>query len=328
MADKEFDEVTDSGELSGSETALIFEGTNSRESTYDLMARFLRGSQINDQSGTSYTAVVTDAGKTVRMSNAGANTFTIPPNSSVAYEIGTRIWVTQIGVGITTLVEGSGVTINKATNLILGTQWQPVSLLKVAVNTWDLTKGVEYSLSEISDVDLTTTAPRTNDRLMWDGADFVPVGSSICRLSLKVVTMTHASGKLATWTEDEDTDSYFGGGETADAHVEIPFTGRYRMSWLVGLENDTNAEDGVLIYMRKNRGATTTQNNDVPHAQVVRFVETVTNDSLEIFYTVSDFIVDLLDTDEIDLFIRFWFNSGTRDTISGFWDIEYMGETP
>ncbi len=327
MADKEFDEVTDSGELSGNETALIFEGTNSRESTYDLMARFLRGSQVNDQSGTSYTAVLADAGKTVRMSNAAANTFTIPPNSSVAYKIGARIWVTQIGVGTTTIVEGSGVTINKATNLILGTQWQPVSLLKVAVNTWDLTKGVEYSLNEISDVDLITTTPRKNDRLMWNGTSFVPVGSSICRLSLKVETYAHAVGKISTWTEVEDTDNYFGGGEVPDEHVEIPFTGRYRMTWLIGLASKTNTSQGYVIYMRKNRGATTTQNNDIPHAALVRFNEANSVD-LEVFVSVADFIVDLLDTDEIDIFLRIWHNVGNRDTLAGFWNIEYIGETP
>jgi hypothetical protein len=37
------------------------------------------------------------------MSNASANTFTVPPNSSVAFGIGTQINIAQLGAGSTTL---------------------------------------------------------------------------------------------------------------------------------------------------------------------------------------------------------------------------------
>jgi hypothetical protein len=46
------------------------------------------------------------------MNVAGANTVTVPPNSSVAFPVGTEIKVTQIGAGATTFVAGAGVTIN------------------------------------------------------------------------------------------------------------------------------------------------------------------------------------------------------------------------
>lgn len=85
----------------------------------------------------SYTLVLTDAGKLVTMSVASANNLTIPPNSSVAFPTGTRIDVIQKGAGQTTLVAGSGVTINsKASALKLSAQYAGCSLIKYGSDTW------------------------------------------------------------------------------------------------------------------------------------------------------------------------------------------------
>jgi hypothetical protein len=46
-------------------------------------AGYYIGRGINAQTA-SYTGVLTDAGKTVTMTNAGATTFTVPANASVA----------------------------------------------------------------------------------------------------------------------------------------------------------------------------------------------------------------------------------------------------
>ena len=54
-------------------------------------------------SGSSYTAVLTDNGKVVTMDNGSGNTFRIPTNASVAFPIGTQINVLQIGAGQTTI---------------------------------------------------------------------------------------------------------------------------------------------------------------------------------------------------------------------------------
>ena len=45
------------------------------------------------------------------MDNAAANTLTVPPNSSVAFPVGTSIPIRQAGAGQTTIVAGSGVAI-------------------------------------------------------------------------------------------------------------------------------------------------------------------------------------------------------------------------
>ena len=46
---------------------------------------------INAQTGTTYTTVLTDDGKLITCDNAASIALTIPPNSSVAYGIGTQI---------------------------------------------------------------------------------------------------------------------------------------------------------------------------------------------------------------------------------------------
>lgn len=85
---------------------------------------------------TSYTLVLADAGKLVEVANASANTLTVPPNSSVAFPVGTIIDVLQTGAGQTTLTAGAGVTINTAIGLKLRAQWSPASLIKRATDTW------------------------------------------------------------------------------------------------------------------------------------------------------------------------------------------------
>ena len=92
---------------------------------------------INAQTGATYTAVLTDDGKLVTMSNASANTITIPPNSSVAYGIGTQINIAQLGAGNTSIVAGAGVTLNSdGAKLKLNAQYAVATCVKTDTNTW------------------------------------------------------------------------------------------------------------------------------------------------------------------------------------------------
>jgi hypothetical protein len=87
----------------------------------------------------SYTLVLGDAGKMVTMTNASANNLTVPPNSSVAFPVNTRIDVIQYGAGQTTIVAGSGVTIySSGSKLKLTGQYSGASLWKKASDTWVL----------------------------------------------------------------------------------------------------------------------------------------------------------------------------------------------
>ena len=95
--------------------------------------------QINAQTGTTYTFVLADAGKMVTSSNGSAQTLTVPPNSSVAYAIGTQVIIQNIGSANATLAEGSGVTINsKDDALEIDGQWAAATLIKTATDTWSL----------------------------------------------------------------------------------------------------------------------------------------------------------------------------------------------
>ncbi len=97
----------------------------------------------NAQTGTAYTLVLADAFKLVAMNNAAANTLTVPPNSDVAFPLGTRIDLSQDGAGQTTIAAGSGVTIRTPETLKLRKQWGKATLIKRATNTWDLEGNLE-----------------------------------------------------------------------------------------------------------------------------------------------------------------------------------------
>lgn len=93
-------------------------------------------STINAQTGTTYTTVLGDASKLVTLSNASAITVTIPPNSSVAYPVGTKIDLAQTGAGQVTVAAGSGVTVNSTPTLKLRAQYSAATCIKTATDTW------------------------------------------------------------------------------------------------------------------------------------------------------------------------------------------------
>jgi len=94
---------------------------------------------FNNQTA-SYTLVLADAGKLVEVNNASANTLTVPPNSSVAFAVGTQILVVQQGAGATTITAGAGVTLrSKDSNLAIDGQYASVALVKRATDEWYVT---------------------------------------------------------------------------------------------------------------------------------------------------------------------------------------------
>jgi hypothetical protein len=94
---------------------------------------------INAQTGTTYTLVAADAGKLITSSNGSAQTITVPPNSSVAFAIGTQIIVQNIGSANATLAQGSGVTINsKDSAKEIDGQYAAATLIKTATDAWSL----------------------------------------------------------------------------------------------------------------------------------------------------------------------------------------------
>jgi len=91
----------------------------------------------NAQTGTTYTAALLDAGKTVTLSNASAVTVTIPAQATVAWAENTQLNFLNIGAGTVTITPAATVTIN-GTPLTLATS-KGGSLVRTASNTWTFT---------------------------------------------------------------------------------------------------------------------------------------------------------------------------------------------
>ena len=103
--------------------------------TTDLAAKFPLNVVTSAQT-ISYTLVLSDAQDVVEMNVATANTLTIPPNSSVAFPVGTSIFVVQTGAGQTTITAGAGVTVNSFIGLKVIGRWAGCTLIKRATDTW------------------------------------------------------------------------------------------------------------------------------------------------------------------------------------------------
>lgn len=95
---------------------------------------------VDEETGTSYTLDISDSDSVKQFTNASTITVTVPPNSSVAFPIGTFIEIWQGGAGTVTLVEGSGVTIKSKGDLVnLSGQEAAAGIRKVATDIWRLT---------------------------------------------------------------------------------------------------------------------------------------------------------------------------------------------
>jgi len=97
--------------------------------------------EINESSGTTYTFVLADRGQMLRVgdesNNTSAQSLTIPPNSSVAFPIGTQVQITQMG-GQVTMVAGSGVTLRYTPGLKTRVQYSSITCIKIATDEWIL----------------------------------------------------------------------------------------------------------------------------------------------------------------------------------------------
>jgi hypothetical protein len=113
----------------------------------------------------TYTASTTltkvDSSKLVIMDVASSNNVTVPPNSSVAFPIGTQVYIYQKGLGQTTIVAGVGVTV-LANNGVLamgsaGEELITGKLTKTDINTWLFENNINYTdLTNLSASNLTS----------------------------------------------------------------------------------------------------------------------------------------------------------------------------
>ena len=95
--------------------------------------------EINAQTGTTYTLVLSDRGGLVTLANASPITLTVPTNASVAFAVGTQIGLLQTGAGQVTIAGASGVTVTSFGSLTkLAGNGALAVLVKTGTNTWYL----------------------------------------------------------------------------------------------------------------------------------------------------------------------------------------------
>lgn len=133
--------TTNFGWTTPDDTDLVKNGASAIRSLGSSVDSALGQLTLNAQTGTTYTFVLTDnRNKLVTASNAAAQTYTIPLNSSVAFPTGSIINIIQIGAGQVTIQGASGVTVAStgatATAPKLRVQYSAASLIKVATDTW------------------------------------------------------------------------------------------------------------------------------------------------------------------------------------------------
>lgn len=132
---------------------------------------------VNAQTGTTYTFVLTDHGGLVTASNASSSTYTVPPNASVAFAIGDRIGILNIGAGTVTLAPGAGVTVNASSLNI--SQYGGGTLVKTATNTWYFVAGGSPKASVSSTSGSPTTgANGSKTYYKWTGSGSVTIGTA------------------------------------------------------------------------------------------------------------------------------------------------------
>lgn len=84
----------------------------------------------------SYTLVLTDIWQCLVMNSATAVNVTVPPNSSVALQVGSIIPWYGLGAGLITFVQGAGVTLETSASLVSRAQSSSGDLWQRAANIW------------------------------------------------------------------------------------------------------------------------------------------------------------------------------------------------
>lgn len=91
---------------------------------------------INAQTGTSYTLALADLSSLVTLSNGLPISVTVPTDASVAFPVGSRIKLAQIGSGQVTIVAAGGVAVFGDPGLKIAAQYGAAELFKTAADNW------------------------------------------------------------------------------------------------------------------------------------------------------------------------------------------------
>ena len=135
---------SNAGVVSASQIAIAF-GTDLivkyRTKTASVWGPWRNGSTIvNNSTDAAYTFLASDSNTCHIVNTSAATTRTVPSDTTAPdIAIGDSIEVQNLGTGVVTFVEASGVTIRSSLTLVMHGQYSVCMLRKIAANTWVLT---------------------------------------------------------------------------------------------------------------------------------------------------------------------------------------------
>jgi len=135
-------------DLKGGTSGQVLSKASGTDMDFTWIAQDDMSLAINAQTGASYTAVLGDATNTlITMDNASANTFYIPTDASVAFDIGTVLNIYMKGAGITTITATTpGTTTVVSAGATIGSpvlaRYKIASAMKLAANSWTIIGGI------------------------------------------------------------------------------------------------------------------------------------------------------------------------------------------
>jgi len=169
------------------------------------VAAIINSLTCNAQTGTTYTFVIGDANSCVTSSNASAQTVTLPPNSSVAFPVGTTLTLEQLGAGVTTLSPGASVTIQSpqagsstSATYSLSGPYDYLQVKKTATDTWLVTSfgnGKDVSISRGTKFTVSGTGCTPSSTTGGPTAGTITLASGPC--TAVAITMGGATGLTA-----------------------------------------------------------------------------------------------------------------------------------
>ena len=122
--------------LTSSDSSITF---TAGAGTLSLQAVSSGGTTLKNETGTTYTLILTDASKFITFTNADAIAVTVPTNASVAFPIGTIISFQQGGAGQATFAGAAPPTLKSADNAYTTVKLYSVGcMVKIATDVWAL----------------------------------------------------------------------------------------------------------------------------------------------------------------------------------------------
>jgi hypothetical protein len=140
---------TSMADLKGGTTGQVLSKTSGTDMDFTWIAQDDVTLAINAQVGSSYTAVLADGINTlVTMDNVSANTFYIPTDAGVNFDIGTVLNIYMKGAGVTTITATTpGTTSIVSSGATIGSpvlsRYKIASAIKLAANSWTIVGGIE-----------------------------------------------------------------------------------------------------------------------------------------------------------------------------------------